>query len=490
MRVHERVTVAAILLAVAAFYVATLRQGHIWADDFAMYIHHAENLAEGRGYDDTGYIFNPDVPQLGPPAYPPVLPVILAPIYRLFGLNFQAMKVALVLFSMLGLCMIYLLARAYLTHPWACALILMLGLNPVAWDMKDQIISDHAFPVFVYLAILLIGRAYRRERNPRLWLACVVGLVMYLACGTRNLGLVLVPALIVYDLLHQVRNGRKWLPSRFAITASAVTAGFEAAQSAWLDTAGGNSGLFVFSPIWWIKNTVAYIRAVREFWVNGFSSPLSYAIYLLAAALFLWGIRRTARKHFGMLEIFTLLYLALIVCYIAPGVYRYLAPVVPVYLIYVLTGLREIAARLAPRRKAAALCAAVLAVTVTYGGAYAHENWGPIREGVGDAQFLTMAGYIRDHTEADAVFVARRPRLLSLETDRRAAIYPLTDDPARMEAFVDRIGARYVLLTEIPNDDFESDRQDLAPYLERPGSPWRETYRSGPYRLFSRQAGG
>src|ERR1700728_974827 len=427
---RERASVAAILVVAAVFYVMTLRQGHIWADDFAMYIHHAMNLAEGRPYGDTGYVYNAEEPYLGPPAYPPVLPVILVPVYRIFGLNFQAMKVVLTGFSMLGLLMIYILARRELPHLWAVVLILMVGLNPVAWNMKDQILSDHVFPVFVYLAILLIQNAYRGEKPASLWRATGLGVVMYLAYGTRALGLVLVPALVVYDLFRQVREDRRWWPSPFAIAASAVTMILAGAQAAWLRTASGYAGLFDFSPIWWVKNMISYMRSVREFWINGFSNPLSYLIYLFAATLFVFGIWGTARKRFGILEIFTLLYLSLLVCYSVPGSYRVLLPVIPVYLLYVLTGVRDITARLSRGGRTVALTAAVLAVVITYSGAYEHENWGPIREGVGDAQFMMMAGYIRRHAEPSAVFVARRPRLLSLETGPPAAPYPTSAPPS------------------------------------------------------------
>ena len=39
-----------LLAVIGAFYVLTLRQGHRWGDDFAMYILHARNIAEGRAY--------------------------------------------------------------------------------------------------------------------------------------------------------------------------------------------------------------------------------------------------------------------------------------------------------------------------------------------------------------------------------------------------------------------------------------------------------
>jgi hypothetical protein len=62
---------AAFLLGIAIFYGFTLRPGHDWGDDFAMYVHHAKNIALGLPYNQTGYIWNPRFPMMGPPTYPP-----------------------------------------------------------------------------------------------------------------------------------------------------------------------------------------------------------------------------------------------------------------------------------------------------------------------------------------------------------------------------------------------------------------------------------
>ena len=82
---REKIYIGALLVAIGTFHTATVRQGHLWADDFAMYVHHAQNLVEGRSYTDTGYIFASVV--VGPKYYPPIFPILLAPIYRVSGLN-------------------------------------------------------------------------------------------------------------------------------------------------------------------------------------------------------------------------------------------------------------------------------------------------------------------------------------------------------------------------------------------------------------------
>src|SRR5579859_5083789 len=82
---------------IGIFFVLTRRPGQHWGDDFAAYIHHAENIVEGRPYADIGYIFNLQNP-VSPMATLPVFPLLLAPSYFLFGLNLEAMKIELILF--------------------------------------------------------------------------------------------------------------------------------------------------------------------------------------------------------------------------------------------------------------------------------------------------------------------------------------------------------------------------------------------------------
>ena len=54
-----------------AFYWSAISEALGWGGDFALYVLHARNLADGLPYGDTGYIYNPQYPSLSPPAYPP-----------------------------------------------------------------------------------------------------------------------------------------------------------------------------------------------------------------------------------------------------------------------------------------------------------------------------------------------------------------------------------------------------------------------------------
>ena len=93
-----RLAIVAIVFVISICYLVSLNPGHVFVnDDFAAYIMHAKNLVEGHPYSDIRYIPNPDAMWLSPATgYPPVYPAILAPVYRMFGLDLQVMKIATV----------------------------------------------------------------------------------------------------------------------------------------------------------------------------------------------------------------------------------------------------------------------------------------------------------------------------------------------------------------------------------------------------------
>ncbi|MFC1704475.1 glycosyltransferase family 39 protein, partial [Candidatus Omnitrophota bacterium] len=126
----------------------------------AMYIHHAKNIAQGKDFSDTGYIFNPSNP-IAPRSFPPVLPLLLAPIYALFGLNLTAMKIVVISFFLVSLYIMFLLFKDSLSSKYAYLLIALVGFHHYLWNFRNNILSDLPFLFFVFLSILLM---YRRAQ--------------------------------------------------------------------------------------------------------------------------------------------------------------------------------------------------------------------------------------------------------------------------------------------------------------------------------------
>ena len=62
--------------------IFTLKQGHNWGEDFSQYIIHAQNIISSKAYGSGIMV---DAPVIYPPGYP----LLLAPIIKVFGINFK-----------------------------------------------------------------------------------------------------------------------------------------------------------------------------------------------------------------------------------------------------------------------------------------------------------------------------------------------------------------------------------------------------------------
>ena len=215
------------------FHLLTLRASQDWGGDFALYIAHAINIATGQPYSDTNFVYNPGDSFMSPRSYPPVFPVLLSPVYKIFGLNLYAMKMVNIFAISIFLVIFYRYTRRRInSSALQIAVVAAVAFSPWIWDKKDHIQPDLVFLVFVYATFLLADRIYLSNRaNSQRYLSAVgVGLVAYFAYGTRSMGLVLIPALLIFDI------ARFRTISRTALLISAVFAVLYFAQNTVLNT--------------------------------------------------------------------------------------------------------------------------------------------------------------------------------------------------------------------------------------------------------------
>ena len=193
------------VFAVIAF--VDLDHGHDWGGDFSLYISHAINLATGQPYAETNYLPNP-LYLLSQTTYPPGTPFILAPVYAIFGLNLVAMKTTLLLIFCATMLLVFFFYREYVGHVEAGLITAAMLLNPYAWQHKNQVLSEFVFMFFLFLSLLILERREKVDAlRGRLVLAVCAGMVTYFAFATRDVGIVLVPAVLLYDLLrhHKIK---------------------------------------------------------------------------------------------------------------------------------------------------------------------------------------------------------------------------------------------------------------------------------------------
>src|SRR5687767_2681070 len=138
---------AVVILLVPLFFL-NIRSSHDWGDDFAQYILQAINLAEGKPQDAGSYIYNPDYPIYAPPLYPVGFPILLAPVYLMFGNSILAFNYFQTLFLFLfGISILFLLNR-FMDFVRALLLTLIAVYNSWILEFKTEIISELSFSLF------------------------------------------------------------------------------------------------------------------------------------------------------------------------------------------------------------------------------------------------------------------------------------------------------------------------------------------------------
>ena len=471
-----------ILLLVGTFYLSTIRQGHVWGDDFAMYIHHARNIVEGKAYADTGYVYNP-LNVIGPETYPPVFPLLLAPVYRVWGLNLAAMKVEIILLFLLSLLVMYLAFVEELGWLEALAVVALTGFNPRFWGFKENIVSDLPFLLFVYLSFYFVHKFRQASFSWKTrWLyVALIGVSVFLACGTRSIGLVLIPCLFVYYVI-QVRK-----PGLIGIGVFVVIAALIYLQIKSSDMFGSYADHFGLN-VWNVSLAHAQelFREQSEFWVNGHSSFLRFALFAVLTGLA--GIGYFARLGAGRINCFDLFvpfYLAPLIFLPISLVLRFLFPLVPLYLFYVFLGLRRVPRFLAVNHLVVErflFAGIIIAVLGSYLGQYSKLDFGPIQNGVTKPDAQQFYDYIKTATGEKDVIICDKPRAMALFANRAAGIWHYTRDDEELWQFFRRVNASYLIVG--PSSLKSYDLEYIQGFVERNRGRLQETYSNADFVVY------
>jgi hypothetical protein len=452
----------ALTAAIGVVHVARLRPGHPWGDDFAMYIMHARNIVLGIPYAQTGYIYDPHSPMVGPRAYPPICPLLLAPVYARWGLDFVALKGVSV-----GCFLVFLLGlgwgfRRTLAPPALLALVALLGFNHFFLRDTNAVNSDEPLLAFLYLGLFLVGHA--REAVgfwPRLATALVLGVAAYLAYGARTVGFLLVPAMLLEDLIHIRR------PRLTTLLAVAVFALLAYAQGRWLHHDRDYFEAYAASRNELLHHAAWYAKRLAAFWSNSYCQPAAVALAAGVTLLAVAGYCQRLREKITVYEIFAVLYLVTVLLWPGYGGERLLLPIVPLWLCYALVGLRSRWLAAHGRLRGLLIAGLLAAVSATYAGRWSKADQWTAADGIGQRNAAALFGFIAGHTQPSDVMVFIKPRAMALLTGRRTSPYHEPAEDRQLWDYFHSIDARYVVTVERDRVLGSAAPPELLEYLRR-----------------------
>ena len=302
---------------------------------------------------------------------------------------------------------------------------------------------------FLFAGLLLIDRYQRGEVRSIPWplLGLVVSLVVWFAAAVRSVGLVVVPALLLLDVLRRRKI------SGFAVLVTVATGVLVLLQGVLFPGTGSYIGrLWPIDPgvVWY--GIVKYVTFATGVWSNGYFLPLRLVLFGLTGLAAIWSFARRIHGQATIVETFSPFCVVAIIVFPGSSA-RYLFPLIPLYVFYILAAFESATSSRAPRARAFALATLAFVVLAVYVARYTSLDYGPLEGAAESAQLEDLYQYIRGSTDEADVFVARRPRVLSLYTGRSASTYHHASDDDLWSYFED-IGADYLVSGPEDTDDY------------------------------------
>jgi hypothetical protein len=328
-------------------------------EDNASYVLLAKAIATGQGYADVNLPGAPPHTQ-----YPPLFPLLLSPIFYLYGYNFMLMRL---LVMVLGLGAVYLTYRVFSAssgkRAGALAAVLV-GTNFQILFFMGEILTELPYLFFSLLALYLLSKVPSGERGSLF--AAIVGVAA--AYLTKSIGMTLAVAAVLALLAiavtsgsHELRSGlKKFLYfavlgfAPFAIWSarnSAYSTGITTYQSIFMqadyyDLSKGTAGLDALlkraleNLSWYADAVPATLLTYGEF-----NKMLPEAVYKWAsigvlavmAVGFVYCLLRK-RRVMDFYVLFSLLLLAVWPTYGAGAARRYAIPFIPFFYYYFFHG--------------------------------------------------------------------------------------------------------------------------------------------------------
>lgn len=454
----NNVIFATVLAVISLFHLLTIGPpAQRWGDP-AQYIHHAKNIAEGLPYTQTDHIISPYDLMLAPEGYPIGLPVLLAPVYRLFGLNLIAFKLEIWLFLSILFVLLFFRFRDELPDVLLFISLVLFTLNPWLIEFKQAILSDIPFSAFVYGVSLFIAS---RQYKDNFWAAILIAVLFFCAYLMRAVGIVLAPAFLIYDLWS-----RKSLSLR-TLVIPLVTGALIILSSLILPVNSAfDDMIHSWTPKIVVRNLIHYNHILRSFWPDTPQFPqIREVLYLSLNTFTFFGLVWKYFRGFSFLDFFGFLYCAVILCWPSKMGIRALLPVLPLYLLYILLGgkyfLQKIIRKTSAKFALSLSLGAIAFFSYIVGLSAVLEDVNTIPDGPQVDEAVQLFAYIRENTSKDSVFAFRKPRSLALFAERKA-----TDHPAHLRgsvviSYFDEINVDYVIVDR----ESDKDQMQIRPFI-------------------------
>lgn len=438
------------LLSFPLFFI-NVRDSHDWGDDFAGYIHQAENIVKGIPQSHTGFLYNRDfhdisvIPDIG-------FPLLLAPAYAIFGNDVQAFQIFIsMLLFLLSVVLMYYYNR-YFSPLTSIFLCLILIYNPWVLGLKGEILSDIPFTLVLVLSVIWVQFIGIKKTM----YALVLGILAGYLISIRTIGLTFPLALccvFIKNFIGTTESNEKKNLIKNNLIVAAGTIGIYLLLNKFLFPIPADASYIVPEQLSLsgigsaiLTNLDTYSNSIYSFFRDlGRYTILSVIIRSLAVVSLVIGIIWKYREKMDFMDYLVAVYMPAILIF--GGVDRYLFPMLPFLLHYMVIGLERIKLNLTINKNTVVSILGTFVLMTYYPEVkwivhYQHE----IKKGPQEAASVEAFDYIKKNTPENSVIVFARPRALSLYTGRTGMCNEPTEDLQKLKEKFKKMGASYMLI--------------------------------------------
>jgi 4-amino-4-deoxy-L-arabinose transferase-like glycosyltransferase len=489
------------VLCVPIFFI-NIKNSHDWGDDFAQYIYQAKNLVNSVPQSEPCYIY--DNPNFVSPTYSIGFPIILAPVYYLFGNNIKAFSILITSILFILCFALFTFYRKHFTNLVSILLVLIFVYNPYTLNFKMEIMSDIPFALILLVTVLI----YRRINKDKIISFILLGILAGLLVSVRSIGVALIIAIAFDRIILAIRFIKEKRGIKDKATKMFVKCFIQILVFLLISTGlflllniiifkvpgGGLLGynhVFIFKDFFKtiIDNIAFYLSCFQNYFMSGVNT-MSFITLLTQSLIITFtilGFFNKCIKKIELLELIILCYLFIIVIYpnktLIIGM-RYLFPLLPFLLYYTVQGIGLIKLDFNINKKIIALLLGFfILIPYTFSISNILKKRNEILQGPQEPESIETFDYIKNNTPPNSIFVFFRARILALYTGRKATYsWYWTTEHETVEQLDERFkktGVNYILI----NSDLEDIGMDI--YLKRYPEKVQLIWQNAKFKLYS-----
>ncbi len=416
--------------------ITTITHGHNWGGDFSAYIMQCKSILEGniQSYlTSNQYTIEQSSAPMGPIAYPWGFPLLLTPVFAFFGNNIYVLKFLGLILYLLLLIALWSIFRKTHTGIGFILLVSLFAFNPTMLSFVNNVLSDLPFLLVSTIGAWLIQRIVVGNKiiSSSIWELIFLGIIIAFAFAIRTNGLLLLGVLGLSYLmffLYQKGNGTfsdftKWKYLFWALLPFITFFLFQLIWKTYFPS-GGGSHLELLKKV-----SVSSINGNIHYYIELLSTffPIKHSLVIfgITMPLLVIGMFNRYRSDYPYI-IYILLTLLLYIIWPYKQGLRFLFPILPFYISFIISGYEILIGNIEIKKKYILyilyLPIVLLLVSFLSKDIDRMKNnlkkYTDIKSGPYSLKSQELFSFVRDYTEKNSTIIFFKPRVMRLFTNR------------------------------------------------------------------------